>query len=162
MDEPVFWHKHKSFICCEPVIQCLIRIKSCPGVMPYFELILKTYFSYRHQCLRFCWNYWNVKYIYESLFLCEKYYAVALFCGREIEMDSGNLVPNLRWNADYDAWLDSFLIPQIYCFKSTVLSHDSIIQSILQAWLSTAKYLTIWEPCVTHLFWFGKTIVSHP
>lgn len=48
------------------------------------------------------------------------------------------------------------LILQIYCFKSTALSHDSIIQSILQGWLSTAKYLTIWKPCVTHLFWFGK------
>lgn len=47
-------------------------------------------------------------------------------------------------------------IPQIYCFKSTAPSHDSIIQSILLGWLSPAKYLTIWEPCVTHLFWFGE------
>lgn len=31
-----------------------------------------------------------------------------------------------------------------------------------RAGFPTRKYLTIWEPCVTHLFWFGKTIVSHP
>lgn len=99
---------------------------------------------------------------FNGFFVCEKCVIANLFCNSKIEMDSSNLVYDLRWNADYDAWLDSFLIPQIYCFKSTVLWYDSIIKSVLQGWLSAAKYLTIWEPCVTHLFWFGKTIVSHP
>lgn len=48
-------------------------------------------------------------------------------------------------------------IPQIYCFKSTASPRDSIMHSILLGWLFPgAKYSTIWEPCVTHLFWFGE------
>lgn len=49
---------------------------------------------------------------------------------RVIEINPSNLVLNLGWYADYDAWLGTFLILQIYCFKSTALPHDSIIQSI--------------------------------
>ena len=73
------------------------------------------------------------------------------------------LSSNLRWNADYDAWLDSFLIPQIYCFKSTALSHDSIIQSILQGLAFRRKNIWRYENLVWPIYFdLGKQLYLIP
>lgn len=158
-----FWHKHQKYsIHFKPFIQCLIRIKYlAPRPMPSSLLI--------HKAISIFYLFWggaNIKmseYPTRADFVGEKYNVKDLFCQRVIETDSSNPVLNLRWSADYDAWLDSFLIPQIYCFKSTALSHDSIIQSILQGLAFCCKIFddmrTLRDPFI--LIW-GKQLYLIP
>lgn len=109
----------------------------------------------------------NVKKSVRACFPVKNMLGVCLAKERVIETKSSNLVPNLGWNADYDAWLDSsphplphhyhrhlppppspsppLAIPQIYCFKSTASQHDSIMQSILLGWLFPPRNIRRYE-----------------
>lgn len=115
--------------------------------------------SHHHQRLSFG-GIIKCQKICKGLFLHEKY-VWDPFRGRVIEINSSNLVPDLRWNADYDAWLDSFP-PSL---KSIVLNRlrPRTIQLYSQYRWAGFLLRNIWR--YENLAWpiyfdLGKTIAS--
>ena len=146
-------------------IQSLIRIKyPAPKVVPYCVLIPKAIFHIVISAYVFFFLVGIIKISTGACFVCEKWDVVDLLCQKEwLKRTRVILSSNLRWNADYDAWLDSFLIPQIYCFKSTALSHDSIIQSILQGLTFRRKNIWRYENLVWPIYFdLGKQLYLIP